>query len=366
MYNSRISTLRNKLTEAKLDALLVSNFYNVFYLSGFKTLTTNEREAFLMVTKNNVYLFTDERYVDKDSKLRITDYELRIKLIEPHKGLLTNIQEVVEAEKFKSVGFEAEDLRFFEYEGFKNRMPNINWISTQRLIVAIREIKDNKEVEKVKEACVITDQCLVELSKIISLGKTEKQIVFEIEMWIKKKGSDLAFDPIVAVDENSAVPHYNTKTGRGVIKNGSVILIDFGVKHEDYLSDVTRMFFIGKPKDDVMKAYKVLQGAQEKTVEEVKKISSLSSVDEYCRRIITEEKYPTYPHSTGHGVGLEIHEYPKVSFNSDDLKKDGQVVTIEPGIYFTGKWGMRVEDTVVVENGKAEALTKFSKEAIIL
>lgn len=358
--------------DAKLDALLISNFYNVLYLSGFKTLTTSEREAFLLVTKNNIYLFTDERYVTKNpksqipTKSQIPNPKLIIKLIEPHKGLLTNVQEAVEEEKIKAIGFEAEDLRFFEFDSFKSRMPDVTFVPTQRFIVAIREIKDTDEIGKIEEACLITDRCLQDLTKIISPGKTEKQIAFEIEMWIKGKGSDISFDPIVAINQNSAVPHYNTKSGNGKVGKGSIILIDFGVKHDDYLSDVTRMFFMGQPRDDVMKAYKVLQKAQERTVEEIQKSNSLSLVDEYCRKIITEQNYPTYPHSTGHGVGLEIHEYPKISFNSDDLRKEGQVVTVEPGIYFPGKWGMRVEDTVVIKNGKAEVQTKFSKEPVIL
>ncbi len=367
MFNQRIEKLRNKFAEKNLDAFLVSNFYNILYLTGFKTLTTDEREAFVLVTKNDIYLFTDERYIDKNSKvLKSYNPKVFLKLIEPGKGLLSHLGEIVTEEKIQNLGFETEDLRHFEYENIRLMFQTIQLHPTARFIMALREVKDADEIEKAKRAGKKADECFTNLVKVIQAGMTEKEIAFKLEVLIRNAGSELAFDPIVAIDQNAAVPHYNTKTGNGIVKNTSVILVDFGVKYEDYLSDVTRMIFYGKPSDEVMKTYAILQKAQEQTVEYISQCRILNEPDTFCRKLLTDNLFPSYPHSTGHGVGLEIHEYPKVSFNSRDLKKDGQIFTVEPGVYFAGKWGMRVEDTVVIKNGKAEALTKYSKGPVIL
>lgn len=366
MQEQRIIKLRKKLTDLNLDSFLVSNFYNILYLTDFKTLTTDEREAFVLVTKNNAYLFTDERYVDQNLKSQISNSKFELKLIEPNKGLVSHLREIGEEEKLKTIGFEAEDLRFFEHDNLTKNLPKIKFVANKILINRQREIKDDTEIEKIKKACEITDECLRYITSIIKREQSEKEIAFKIEMWIKEKGHDLAFDPIVAVDANASVPHYNTKAGEGIVKDGSLILVDFGVKYNDYLSDVTRMFFLGNRKDEVMNAYSVLQKVQGKTIEEISNLASLSSADEYCRKIIGEKKFSTYPHSTGHGVGLQIHEYPKLSFYSHDQKQENQVFTVEPGIYIPGKWGMRVEDTVYIKDGMAVRLTRYSSEIIII
>lgn len=365
MYDQRVNKVRDALLEKGIDSLLISNFYNIVYLTGFKTLTKDEREAFVLVTKNKVYLFSDERYLNENYKLLITNYEL--KLIEPQKGLIFHLQQIGKNEGIKTLGFEAEDLRFYEYQKLKEQFENVALLPTSKMIVKIREIKDGEEINHIQKACEIGDQCLTEIIPAIKLGTTEKEVALKIEMWLKEKGYDLAFDPIVAVDANSAVAHYNTKDGEGIVKNGSVVLIDFGVKFKDYLSDITRMAFFGKPNDEIKNIYEILSQAQGKTVEKVADFDSLKDTDEYCRKLITDNRLPTYPHSTGHGVGLEIHEYPKVSFNSADRKRPNQVFTVEPGVYFPGKFGMRVEDTVAIgKDLKAKILTKFPKSLLLI
>lgn len=360
MFRTRISKLRNLLKDKNIDAVLVSNFYNVLYLTGFKTLTTDEREAFVLVTENNMYLFTDSRYIQKNFEFRISNFKLR--RLEPKKGLIAHLQEITKDEKIKNLGFEAEDLRFNEFNTLKQKLANVNFIPTAKLIIEIREIKDVDEIEKVKTSCLIADKCLLEISPLIREGISEKELAFKIEYWIKEKNYDLAFDPIVAFDKNSSIPHYNTKTGNAAAKKGSVILIDFGVKYKDYLSDISRMFFLGKPKDEIINIYNILLDAQEKTLKSVSKTDNLKDVDIFCRQLISKNRLLDYSHSTGHGVGLEIHEYPKISLNSQDIKKQNQVFTIEPGVYIEGEFGMRIEDTITIDNNlNPIILTKFPK-----
>lgn len=358
MTQQRVMAIRNKMLSLKIDALLISNYYNILYLSGFKTLVDNEREAWLLITKKGEYIFTDNRYASSAHNIRYISSEKR---------LTKHIQEIVDEEEIKTIGFEAEDLKFLEYEAFKKNIDSAELIPTEKLTMKLREVKEGYEISKIKNACRISDLCLEEIIKTVAIGKTEREIAFNIEFWLKKRGYDLAFYPIIAVDENSAIPHYDTRGGNNrKIRAGSIILIDFGAKHEDYLSDMTRMVFVGRPENQIAGSYEKLLQVQKKSISRINSESILKNVDLYCRKTLDEDGLPNFSHSTGHGVGLEIHEMPKVSPLTDDRKKEGQVITIEPGVYLPGKWGMRIEDTVLVGKLGAEVLTKSSKKLLII
>ena len=279
--------------------------------------------------------------------------------------MIKHLQEIVSEEKIKNLGIEGDDLKVNEFTQIKKYLPTVNLISLEKIIIKIREIKDKDEINKIKEACRIADQCLTEIIKTIKIGSSEKEIAFKIEFWLKENNYDLAFYPIVAIDKNSSFPHYDTKNGSNEkVKNGSVILIDFGAKYQDYLSDITRMIFVDKPDNETENIYNKLLNSQTKTLQYLAS-SNLrgctgKQIDQYCREKIN------YPHSTGHGVGLQIHEYPKISFNSEDLLLPNQVVTIEPGTYLENRWGMRIEDTVLIKENGVEILTKFDKQLLIL
>ncbi len=375
MLQTRVEKLRKILTEKNLNGFLVSNFYNLLYLIGFKTLTENEREAWGLVTKDNIYLFTDSRYIkDQKSKIKTTNQILNIfqpKIITPEKGLIKHLQEIVVEEKIQRLGFEGDDLKVNELQKLKEQLINIELVSLEKLIIKIRGIKDEEEIKKIKIACQIADQCLEEIVKTIKVGATEKEIAFKIDFWLKEKNHDLSFYPIIAIDKNSTVPHYDTQNGNNEkVKKNSIILIDFGAKFQNYHSDMTRMIFVGKPTDEMINAYKILLNAQEKTIEQLKIDNNPVSIDQFCRKVLATNyalQTTTYSHSTGHGVGLQIHEYPKISFTSTDVLFPNQVITIEPGVYIEGKWGMRIEDTVLIkENKQIEVLTKFSKQPLII
>lgn len=384
MEEQRIRQLKNILKDKNLDGLLVSNFYNIFYLTGFKTLTENEREAFVLVTRNKIYLITDGRYVKNPKfetlssksfdRLRIPskvegqilNFKLEIKIITPEKKLIQHIKEIIRYEDIGILGIESEDVKLFEYLNFKSEL-GVRLRPIDRLIVHLREIKDSQEIEYIKKACEIGDQCLSSIIRIIEPGQTEKEIAWKIERWIREKGHEIAFEPIVAVNKNSAIPHYLTKEGKSKAKKNSIILIDFGVKYKNYCSDMTRMIFVGQPKQEIVNVYNQLLTIQQSTINQLKKTKYLNEIDRGCRLLITDYKLLVYPHSTGHGIGLEVHEYPKISPNSKDLLKVGQVFTIEPGVYFQGKWGMRIEDTVLIDESlQPNVLTKFPRQLLIL
>ena len=372
MYHKRIQPLQNLLRKEAVDAFFITNFYNIFYLTGFRTLSPHEREAYLLVTRKNVYVFTDGRYIHQlefqitNNKFtnQLQNSNIKIKQISAEMGLIKHLQEIVDEEQIKTLGFEGEDMRFSEYFLLRKAF-QIKLIPFDRIVLIQRVVKTHDEIAKITKACEIGDQCLTDISKLIQGGVSEKEIAWKIEEWLRTKNYELSFDPIVAVDANAALAHYDTKSGKGRVKHDSVVLIDFGVKYQDYCSDITRMFFMKDVSDEIKKTYSVLKTAQQQTVQQLEIGKKLKDIDLFCRRLITSNQYPNYSHSTGHGIGLEVHEYPKVSSQSMDVVTANQVFTIEPGIYVAGKWGMRVEDTVTVTlDGRVDILTKYSKETL--
>ncbi|MCS6956273.1 MAG: Xaa-Pro peptidase family protein [Patescibacteria group bacterium] len=349
------------LLSQSLDGFLVSNFYNVFYTSGFRGLAPEERESWVFILKDEILLFTDKRYEGKIIKNK----SIKKIIYEEGKNIFDYLKNIVLEKNIKRVGFEAEDLKFGEYNNFISNL-KIDLVPYYFLIKKYRAKKTEEEIELIQKACQIADECLTEVKKNIKPGITEKEIAFKIEFYLKNKGLDLAFYPIVAVDENSSIPHYDTKDGNGIIKNNSVVLIDFGVKYQNYNSDITRMFFVN-PDSEKINVYQKLLNIYEKIINFFIdfKPQSYKEVDLYSRELFKKNSLPFTPHSLGHGVGLEIHEYPKLSFLSEDKVENNHVFTIEPGVYFSSKWGARIEDTVFYENNNIKLLTSFGKDTFI-
>jgi len=353
--NAGLSILRRQLEPYGIDALLVTRFFDILYLTGFKTLAPQEREAYVLVTKDNVYVFSDGRYAaqSRDFKFRLLSHE---------KGLIAHLSELGKEGRFKRIGFQKEDLKWHEYDVL-SKLLQPTPVPVEHAVLGIRGRKSPEEARFVRRASEEGDRCLEELMQIIRPGVTEKEIAWHIEKRLREKGLDIAFEPIVAVDANAAVPHYDTKEGSGVVGPDSVVLIDFGVSYKGYNSDITRMFFTGNPGAQIRNAYETLLDAQNEAVRFSRKGVRCADADRLCRERLAESGFPGYPHSTGHGIGLEVHEYPKISSVSPEVIEAGNIFTIEPGIYMPGKWGMRIEDTVYVgRDGSPETLTGFTKE----
>jgi len=370
MFNLRFKKLKKILIINNLDSLLVSNFFNILYLTGFKTLTKTEREAWLLITKKNVYLFTDSRYINNN---KVVSSPIIKKLITLNNGLLRYLKEIINNEGIKNFGVEGDDIKINEFNKLSVFLDKTKIIPTQKLILNLRSIKDFNEVQNIKKACKVSDRCLTELIPLIKVGVSEKEIAFKIERWLKEKDFDLAFYPIIAIDKNSSIPHYDTRTGNNTrIKDRSIILIDFGIIYSNYVSDMTRVVFFKKPKQEIINYYNKLQLAQEETIQNLSYPRSwvrYEEVDNFCRKQLLDQGIPLnniYSHSTGHGVGLEIHEHPKISKISENLIRENQIITIEPGIYKQNRWGLRIEDTVLIKNNGCETLTRFSKEPSII
>lgn len=228
----------------------------------------------------------------------------------------------------------------------------------------MRTIKDDNEIAKIRRACEITDNCFTHLLEYIKVGMTERQIAFEIEKYFIENGANgLAFDTIVASGENSSKPH--AVPTKRKIQSGDNITIDFGAKYKGYCSDMTRTIFVGSVSDEVRNLYNFILEGQLRATNKIKDGVDGKSV---ARGVQIEYNARNFEliHALGHGVGLEVHELPYLSYRSSYILKENMVVTNEPGIYIPEKIGIRIEDTILVNKLESEVLTKSSKELIVI
>ena len=335
MYKKRIRLLQEKLKEKNLEAVLVSDAANISYLSGFTNFSETEREAYILIGQDFAYIITDGRYTEvvKKEVSHLTLFERGHK--NPTKNLFKKHQ-------VKSLGIEENNLTVSEYKSLKKHFKKIKHFEISR------SIKTEEEISKIEKACKIGDLAFEYILKKLKVGVSEKQIADELENFIKGKGAMLSFSSIVAFGKNSAVPHHHT--GNTLLKENEFALLDFGVRFENYCSDMTRTVFFGKPNEKQKKIYKTVLEAQQKAVRVIEQ-------GERQAAKIFKAAGIEIPHSLGHGIGLQVHEHPSLSPKSKDVLKEGMVFSIEPGIYIPDFGGVRVEDLFVLEDNNLRQLT---------
>jgi len=330
------------------EGFYISSFANIFYYSGF----TSE-DARLIVTKNECILLTDSRYTVQ-AKLEAPDFEIR------------DIQklEIISELGIKSLGFEEDYLTVKELA--KINKGEIKVFPAQSKISKPRECKDEEEIEKIRAAEGLGDAAFSYILNFIKPGKTEKEIAFEIEMYMRKNGaSALSFEIIAASGERGAMPH--GVASDKVIKNGELLTLDFGCILDGYCSDMTRTIAIGEINSRQKEIYDVVLKAQKAACEYVGVGKKCSDADGVARKIIEDAGYgKNFGHSLGHSVGIEIHENPNLSPKSESVLEVGNVFSVEPGIYIEGFCGVRIEDLMVIGEKNTVNLTKSEKELIII
>lgn len=355
---NRVKRVRSLFKVGKLDALLVSSNANIFYLTGYSGFLSEERDAYLLVTKNSAILFTNALYFDEVKK----SVKAPIKVF-----LVTQLQKTLEKllkqEKIVNIGFE-ENLTYQELIRFK-KVKNTKWKLTEGIVEKVRAIKDRYELESLRKACKLTDNTLSNILTNVRLNMTEKELAWEVEKFIREHGGELAFPSIVSFGKNSAVPHHKTNGTR--LELNSIVLLDFGAKVNGYCADMTRTVFFGKANKKFKKIYNTVLKSQEEAIKslDMRKIK-FSKLQTAANKVIMDNGFEKIPHGLGHGVGLEVHEFPHISPHSKDEARDNMVFTIEPGIYENNFGGVRIEDVFLYKNQKTEALTKSSKNFIEL
>lgn len=341
--NPRLDRLRSSLEEP----LLVTNPVNIQYLFGFKS-----SNAALLVEEDAVRLFTDFRYAEAARAIDGVDFQ------ETKRSLLWDLSERLSG----PIGFEADYVSYSGYETLT--AGKIQPVPRRGLVERLRAVKDEQELAAVKRACEITDSMFERLADERFIGRRERDVAWRIEQLFHEEGADqVAFESIVAAGPNAARPH--ARATEREIRTGETVVIDTGCIVDGYTSDYTRTFVTG-PVDGVIKeAYAVVLAAQQAGLETIRSGIAGVDADAAARRVVDETSFAgMFGHGLGHGLGLEVHEAPRMSTESTDTLMAGNVVTVEPGIYLEGRAGIRIEDDVLVVDGGVDNYTGFRKDLI--
>ena len=264
----------------------------------------------------------------------------------------------------KRIGIEKTRLSVFNFEELLKRL-NVEFVGIDEIVVSHRRIKSSEEVDKIKKAIDIAQKAFLDTLDVLKAGMTEKEIAAYLEYRMKVLGGDVAFETIVASGKRSAMPHGAASSK--VIEEGDVIVFDFGAVYEGYHSDITRMVVLKDASDEYMKIHELVLRAQDEVFKRAKPGMKGKEIDSLARDVIKDAGFEkNFGHGLGHGIGLEIHEKPRVSPLSDEEITPGMVFTVEPGIYFEGKFGVRVEEDVVMRDDGVEVLTSLDRTPFIV
>src|SRR5690625_36404 len=352
---AKLEKIRKQLKNQGLDALLITNPFNRRYLSDF-----TGSSGTLLVSLEQAILFTDFRYIEQATN------ETNLFEIVEHKGsLLSEITNQLNKYNIKRLGFEENDVSFKQFTQF-NHTFDVELIPTSDIVENVRLIKTQDELLILQEAAKIADNAFSEILNYIKLGVKEIDVSNELERLMRPQGAtSSSFDTIVASGYRGALPH--GVASEKEIQTGELVTMDFGALYNGYCSDITRTIAVGEVNEELKKIYDVVLQAQLRGVSGVKAGITGEEVDALTRDYITNEGYGDYfGHSTGHGLGSEVHENPRLAKGSKTILEENMVVTIEPGIYVPNVGGCRIEDDIIVTNEGNIRLTHSKKELIIL
>ncbi|WP_433566369.1 M24 family metallopeptidase [Nocardia sp. CA-151230] len=361
-YALRRASLRNLLVENRVDALLVTDLINIRYLTGF----TGSNAALLVYawdsSEDRTIICTDGRYL---TQVGVQVPDLRAEI---NRASARRVMEIAGEWQTGRVGFESHVVTVEQHRGLSALGTGLDLVAVSGLVEQLRMVKDDYEVEQLRAACDAADAALATLLERGGLrpGRTEREVARELEWLMFEHGAEaVAFETIVAAGANSAVPHHRP-TG-SVLATGDFVKLDFGAVVGGYHSDMTRTFVLGAPTDWQREVYDLVQRAQQAGREALTPGVSTKAVDAASRAVIEAAGHgELFVHGLGHGVGLQIHEAPGIAKTGTGTLLDGVAVTVEPGVYFPGRGGVRIEDTLVVRQGGPELLTRTSKDLTVV
>lgn len=353
----RLAQVRTSLTDLDLSALLVSHPANIRYLTGF----SGSSGVLLLGLDRNVFL-TDGRYEEQaESELSGSGIEIGVVRDGVMVGLGKRVEELWGGAR---VGFEGARLSYGAWRRLKQDAESIDWRPVSGLVEEYRALKDDEEIAAIEEAVRVARTALLETLPLVTAGARECDLALELDYRMRRLGaSGPAFETIVASGPNTALPH--AATGNRPLREGELLLIDFGARCQGYSSDMTRTFVLGAATARQAEVYELVLRAQVAAIEALGHGVAAADVDEAARRVFREAGLEGhFPHSTGHGLGLEVHEDPRLSRRSEERLKGRMVVTVEPGLYFAGWGGIRIEDDLVVRDGKARPLVDLDQDEL--
>jgi Xaa-Pro aminopeptidase len=356
----RAQRLRARLAESDIEALLVTRLPNVTYLTGF-----TGSAALLLVGPDELVFVTDGRYAEQAAdQLAAAGVDARIE-IEVTQAAQRDAMRAA-GRGYRRLGLEAHGVTWAQQRAFDGEwFPEAELIPTEHLVEDLRRVKEPAEIARIRAACSIGDDALAAVLPALAEKPTERELALRLELEMRARGATkTSFDTIVASGPNGAKPHARPSTR--TIEPREPVVLDFGCVVDGYCSDMTRTVSVGDPGSDARRVYEVVQAAQQAGRDAVRAGVDCATVDHACRSVIDEAGWgDAFVHGTGHGVGLEIHEAPRVAATARDTLANGYVVTVEPGVYLPGVGGVRIEDTVVVTDDGADVLTTFPKEFLL-
>ncbi|MFA4933070.1 MAG: aminopeptidase P family protein [Candidatus Omnitrophota bacterium] len=347
--NSRLKSIYSTLEARRLDGLLVSLPANISYLTEAQT-----RDSYLLVSKKQNIYFTDSRYTEEANKFLNNNAMLK----ECNGSVFARIAESILSLKLKNAGIEERYLPLAEFNKIKEYSKGkFNLIPTHSIVEDKRMIKDATEIAKLRKAAQITASALEYIKRFLAPGIKEIEVAAELERFMRYQGaSGASFDIIVASGPNSSQPHH--LSGERRLRNNEPVLIDFGADYQGYKSDLTRVLFLGKINVLVRKVYDIVLKAQEAAIKKIAPGAEMAEIDRVARSYIAKKGYAKhFTHNLGHGYGLEVHEDPRISGNEASAVRPGMTFTVEPGVYLPGKFGIRIEDMVLVTVKGCEVLS---------
>ena len=352
----RLQKLRDSLAQEEMDAFLISSAENRRYLSEF-----TGSAGYLLISQTDAVLATDFRYVEQAGQQSPL---FRVERVSRVMGWFVKLASELGV---NAIGFESQHMTVGTHAAFQKAIDEGDKATRPALVEAsdfvdkIRAAKYEGEMDLLTRAVQITDQAIEQVTPTIIAGMTERAVAWELEKAMREHGAEgLAFDIIVGAGPNGALPHHGADDT--VIRNGQPVVIDMGARYEGYCADLTRTIVVGEPDDKFWGIYDTVLRAQLAAEEGVRPGMTGAEVDAIARDIIAGAGHgESFGHSLGHGVGLAVHEYPHVGAGAKDRVEDGMVFTIEPGIYLPDWGGVRIEDMVVLENGRARVMSKARK-----
>lgn len=351
----KIEKLRSSFEKHGIDGMLITSSFNRRYMTGF-----TGSSGMVLISGEKALFITDFRYAEQAEK-QCGGYEVVL-----HKGLIQDeVAAQVKVLGIKKLGFEENHVTYSAFQMYEKAI-DAELVPTSGEIEKLRLIKTDSEIKILKEAAGIADAAFTHILEFIRPGRTELEVSNELEFFMRKSGAaSSSFDIIVASGFRSALPH--GVASDKVIEAGDFVTLDYGAYYKGYVSDITRTVSVGKPVDKLKEIYDIVLEAQLRGMAGIKPGMLGKEADALTRNLIAEKGYGEYfGHSTGHGIGLEVHEGPGLSARSETILEPGMVVTVEPGIYIAGLGGVRIEDDTVITLDHNESLTHSTKELIIL
>ena len=359
MIKDRLAKLRPELLKKEVDAILVSQAKNRYYLSGF-----DGSDGYLIITAKDSIIATDFRYVEQ-VKRQSPDY----KLFEITGKMSDWFPKLIDGLDIRRMGFESSATSFAQYlqisEIISARKILLEMVPLENVVENLRSIKEPEEIAYIRKAAEIGDRAFEYVTDRLKIGMTEKEIAWALEKYMREAGSQsIPFEVIVGAGPNGALPH--AQPSDRPIAAHEPIVIDMGANFGGYSSDLTRTICLGKPDNIFIKIYGIVQKAQEAAINGIHEGMSGIHADSLARDIIKEAGYnDMFGHGLGHGVGLATHDpAPRLSYLSNDILANGMVFSIEPGIYLPEWGGVRIEDLAMLENGKVRLLSHAKKMAV--